>query len=89
MSDDKHPQAGIPDVAKALAVGLELATAAERDMWRDRAQRAEAALTEERAHSDRMAEAMQWAVSQQPKDDSCDTWVSDARAALAARKGGV
>ena len=31
--------------------------------------------------------ALEEAVSRQPKDDSCDVWVSDARAAIARARG--
>ena len=34
-----------------------------------------------------LLDALEWAESNQPKDDSCETWVSDARAALAKAKG--
>lgn len=36
-----------------------------------------------------LLEALKYALSYQPKDDSCDPWASDARAAIAKAKGGA
>lgn len=53
--------------AKMPAISLELATIAERDMWRDKAQRAESALAKERAHSERLAAALAGEVAQRDR----------------------
>jgi len=34
-----------------------------------------------------LLEALKWAVSHQPSDDSCEPWASDARAAIAKAEG--
>jgi DNA helicase HerA-like ATPase len=76
-------QAIMQDASAALR-----ALAAERDAALARAERADLPLTDAQLMADSRVKALvdvlEWALRYQPKDDSCESWVSDARLALAA-----
>jgi hypothetical protein len=85
-----HDEPEILANARLIAAARDLVPAllAERDAAIARAERADLPLTDAQLMADprvkALVDVLEWALRYQPKDDSCESWVSDARLALAA-----